>query len=105
MRYVIVGLALIMLAGCGEGPATKAHNVYQACLAEKGVERCQTEKAQFDAAMRLADGQSRRMAAYGSARPPIVLDTYQPAQQPMPVYQPSRGAINCVTTGNVTSCN
>lgn len=97
MRYAIAGLVLA-LGACAEGPATKAHNAYQACLAAKGIERCQTEKAQFEAAVAFANAKSQRLAAGGLYVPPAI-QTYQPDPQP------SRSGIICTTSGGVTICN
>jgi hypothetical protein len=97
MRYVIVGVALA-LAGCAEGPATKAHAAYQACLAQKPADQCQNEKASFDAAIEYANAVSRRM---GTA-PAVAVPAYS---APTVVQtQPISPRFNCITTDGLTTC-
>jgi hypothetical protein len=97
MRYVIVGVALA-LAGCAaEGPATKAHAAYQACLAQKPADQCQNEKASFEAAVEYANAVSRRAASAG----PIVVPAYS---APAVVQTQPSPRLNCITTDGLTTC-
>lgn len=98
MRNAVIVLALA-LGGCArEGYVAKAHREYTTCLDAKGVDGCQTEKAKLDAALAVADAQSR----YNSSQPPLVLGSRPQGT----IYQPvvARPEMICTTAGNTTTC-
>ena len=95
MRLMVV-LVLLGLAACanqGPSPLEEAKFRYTGCLSVKPVEYCAREKAEFEAEVKAADVQSRRMAA----TPPLVL------ADPT-VGSGRRQPINCVQTGAFTNC-
>lgn len=100
-KLAIIGFLALSACAGGEGPVTKAHREYTACLDTRGVNGCTVEKAKFDAAVTYADTASRRAAAVNSA-PPLVLRTYTPPPQ-QPIYTP-RQQVNCNTYGGTTTC-
>ncbi len=99
MRKAIVLLAVMAAAGCArDGYVTTAYKAYTACLDARGVEGCSVEKAKLDAALGVADAESR----HNASRPPLVLRGYDPPPA-QPVYAP-RQTLNCTTYGPNTTC-
>lgn len=98
MKPILAMIAALILAGCADGPVTTANKAYSACLDTRGLEGCAVERAKLDAALSVADAQSRRSAS----RPPLVLRGYEsPPQQPLYTPQP---VLICNTVGGTTIC-